>query len=295
LGLWWTLKDIAYENLAVHLPGAQNEFLGLVDELGPNKEKTERQQGTLNEAWEGRVRRLLCNAERYKLSDPELSWQFLKAADRAMLFGEDALHPGEASVRAYSLLEEAKEKIPSWRGKAIQHLLEDQLKQPSVPVWKVVRAAKLADEHHDNGFRRLKILRKRLRLFGAASLIITAGYIALAPRAGILSAMKPSAGDAAISVLALAFMGLMGAVFSVSISTKSISNARVPLQQAQAAILLGRLALGPLSALAVATLLATGILCETPDYRIFLALAFVSGFSEKFVLNSIDAFSRKSE
>jgi len=125
--------------------------------------------------------------------------------------------------------------------------------------------------------------------------MITASYIALAPRAGILSAMKPANGDAATSILALAFMGLMGAVFSVSISTKSISNDRVPLQQAQGAVLLGRLALGPLSALVVGTLLATGILGQTPEYKIFLAGAFVSGFSEKFILNSINAFSRKSE
>jgi hypothetical protein len=52
----------------------------------------------------------------------------------------------------------------------------------------------------------------------------------------------------------------------------------------------------PLSALVVATLLATGIINgKAPDYNIMLAAAFVSGFSEKFVLDSINAFSRKSE
>jgi len=289
---------------------ADNEFYGLRDELTA-KEENEREKGTkVSAAWAGRVQRLLDDAKFHKLSDPDLSWRFLKAAERAMLFGENALYPGEAGVRANSLLEEAKEKITSWRGKAIRLLLEDQLKQQPVPVckllledqlkqqpvpvWKVVRAAKLADEHHDNAFRRLKILRRRLRTFGVASLIITLSYIALAPRAGMLSEIT-APGDAYFSVLALAFMGLMGAVFSVLISTKSISNDRVPLQQAQGAVLLGRLAVGPLSALVVATLLVTGILGKAENYRIFLAAAFVSGFSERFVLDSIDAFSRKSE
>jgi hypothetical protein len=112
----------------------------------------------------------------------------------------------------------------------------------------------------------------------------------------MLSKVGLPSGHTDISVLALAFMGLARAVVSVLISTKSASSDRVPLQQAQAAILLGRLALGPLSALAVATLLATGIIDgQVPDYNRVLAAAFVSGFSEKFVLHSINVFSQKSE
>jgi hypothetical protein len=89
-------------------------------------------------------------------------------------------------------------------------------------------------------------------------------------------------------------MGLMGAAVSVLTSTKSVSSDRVPVQQAQSAILLARLALGPLSALAVVGILASGIVKGgPPDYATALAAAFVSGFSERFVLNSIDAFAKK--
>ena len=78
---------------------------------------------------------------------------------------------------------------------------------------------------------------------------------------------------------------------SALISTKSVSSERVPLQQAQTSVLLGRLALGPLSALAVTTILGSGIIKGwVPDYSTLLAAAFVSGFSERFVLDSINAF-----
>jgi len=108
--------------------------------------------------------------------------------------------------------------------------------------------------------------------------------------AGVLS-HGPQGG---FGVLALALMGLIGAAVSVLISTKSVSSDRVPLQQAQSAILLARLVLGPLSALAVVTILASGIVKgRVPDYATALAAAFVSGFSERFVLHSIDAFSKK--
>jgi 8-oxo-dGTP pyrophosphatase MutT (NUDIX family) len=321
LWLWWTLNDIAYENLALHLPVLNKEFAGLRDELSKkNKEIKNEQTGEtkVNSTWALRVQTLLESAEKNKVSHPDLAWRFAKAAERALLLGEDALHPGEAEAKADTLLEEAKEKIPSWRGKAIGHLLDRQdqpLQQPvlvwktirhllerqSRPaqqpllVWKVVRAAKLSDEHQDNSFRRLKILRKRLRFFGGASLVITGGYIALAVRTGILSKVIPDNKSPAYSVLMLAFMGLMGAVLSVLISTKSVSSERVPVQQAQTAVLFGRLAVGPLAALATATLLATGIINgDVPDYNVTVAAAFVSGFSERFVLDSIATFSQKS-
>ena len=96
-------------------------------------------------------------------------------------------------------------------------------------------------------------------------------------------------------VLGLAVIGLMGATVSALTSTKSISSERVPLQQAQTSVLLGRLALGPLSALAVATILGSGIVKgQVPDYSTVLGVAFVSGFSERFVLNSINVYAQTS-
>ena len=105
-----------------------------------------------------------------------------------MLFGEEAVHPGEANVRAILLLKEANEKIPKWRGEAIRDLIQPQNMNclEALPVWKVVRAAALADEHHDNSFRRLKVLRKRLRIFGLASFIITIFYVGLAQYADLM-------------------------------------------------------------------------------------------------------------
>ena len=46
LWLWWTLNDIAYENLALHLPVLNEEFAGLRDELSKkNKEIKNEQAG----------------------------------------------------------------------------------------------------------------------------------------------------------------------------------------------------------------------------------------------------------
>lgn len=283
---WFYMEDLAYRELRLLLPVLKKEFDGLCEEINKNQIK-------ISPAWALRVKALLKCARENSVANPELAWRFAKGAQRAVLFGENALNPGAADALADSLRLEAAEKIPNWRGKAIKELLTP-LK--SLPVWKVVRALKLADEHYDNGFRRLKILRKRLRRFGLASPILITLAIWLFPRADVLAGILSQSSHPSLRILALALMGLIGAAVSVLISTKSVSSDRVPLQDAQSAIVLARLALGPLSALAVVTILASGIIGgKVPDYATALAAAFVSGFSERFVLNSIDAFAKKQE
>ena len=290
LSHWWRLKDVAYENLVLQLPVARREFDGLREAIAVQGKPG-------SQAWAQQMTRLLECVEANRLTDPEISWRFFKAAQRTMLWGEEILEPGKAEVRANSLLKEAKEKIRNWRGDAIQKLLEclNCRGGPPVAVWQVVEAAKLADEYHDNGFRRLKILRRFLRIFGVFSVGVTLTYIAIAQQAGFLTRITCGGMSPKIAAAALAFMGLMGAVVSGLTSTKSVSEDRVPVQQAQAAVLFGRLALGPLSALVAATFLNAGILgANVPTYQTALVACFVSGFSERFVLNAIEAFSKKS-
>jgi 8-oxo-dGTP diphosphatase len=285
LWLWLTLKDIAYENLTPQLPLVQMEFAGLCDEIEKNNK-------AMSGAWAPRVRALLQQAEDRKVEDPELAWRSAKAAERALLFAENTLYPGEADAKACSLLTEVDEKISNWRGKAIKKLLVPRPSE-SLPVWKVVKATQLADEHHDNAFRRLKILRQRLRLFVAASVVLTGLYMVLSAHISLLPSVVP-AYHGVLPILTLALMGLMGEIVSVWTSVKSVSSELVPLQRAQSSVLFGRLALGPLSALAIATILATGIIKgQVPDYMTMVGVAFVSGFSERFVLNSIEAFANK--
>jgi 8-oxo-dGTP diphosphatase len=56
LRLWWTLKDIAYENLALQLPLFHKEFLGLCRELSTKKAEKDAEKGTeVSGVWELRV------------------------------------------------------------------------------------------------------------------------------------------------------------------------------------------------------------------------------------------------
>jgi 8-oxo-dGTP pyrophosphatase MutT (NUDIX family) len=280
------LQDIARINLELLFPVLATEFNGLCQEV-------KRNHITISAAWQPRVKALLEHAKQNIFSDPELAWRFAKAADRALVFGEDALHPGQANARASALLKEAKEKIPNWRGEAIQDLLDPQKTghAEAVPIWKVVQALKLADEHQDNGFRRLQILRKRLRIYDGTSLVLIVAFLWMGPQIWANEKMAGSPGPC-YAILSLVLMGLMGAAVSMLTSTQSVSSDRVPVQQAQGAILASRLALGPLSALAVVTILAA-LKEHEPNFITALAVAFASGFSERFVLASIEAFTKK--
>ena len=71
--------------------------------------------------------------------------------------------------------------------------------------------------------------------------MVTVLYIALAHHAGLMPNVAPLGDERGFwKVLALAIMGLMGATVSALTSAKSISSERVPLQQAQTSVLLGR-------------------------------------------------------
>ncbi len=284
--LWWVLKDIAYENLGLQLPVVKTEFQNLCTQLAVMKPAW-----PWSGAWMQGEQALLSAAENNAIRDPELAWRFVKAAERSLLFAHDALNHGPAAAAcASSLLAETKDKLQGWRQKAVLSLLDTTA---PIPVWKIAKAAKLVDEHHDNGYRRLKILRKRLRVFGAASLVVTAVYVLLAPQLALpVKAPSPDIVSRA-SLLGIAFMGLVGAVVSVLTSTKSVSSDRVPVQQAQTSVLLGRLALGPISALAMAAILATGVVSGFQSHTSILIAAMLAGFSERFLLNGIEAFTKK--
>lgn len=141
-------EDIAFTNIELTLPVLEEEFAGLCKEIASNSVP-------VSSAWSSRIQNLLDRANQTKSSHPELAWRFARVAERFLLYAEDALYPGAADARADGLLKETDEKIKGWRGEAIKHLLA--VPRP-LPVWKVVKASKLLDEHHGRSTPRTNCL-----------------------------------------------------------------------------------------------------------------------------------------
>ena len=117
--------------------------------------------------------------------DAEKGWQCLNAASRFMLYGLDKL-PASTSTgtnkdrplliaQATSIRNTASDEgkgLPEWRRTTIKDLLNDKegkLKDP-VNVDEVVEAKRILDEHNDNLYRRLAILKSRLLLLTIAGI-----------------------------------------------------------------------------------------------------------------------------
>jgi hypothetical protein len=95
---------------------------------------------------------------------------------------------------------------------------------------------------------------------------------------------------------AVALVGLAGAIASGFSASKSLSGSRVPLQEAELAIMIGRRVFGTLAALAVVSFVASGIMDLGPKtVPGALAVAFASGFTERLVVTAVNSFGGKEQ
>lgn len=128
--------------------------------------------------WKTRADHLLRKAkEAVNARDAERGWQCLNAAGRFMLYGLDndagrQTLKNQANFIANTATDERK-GLPSSRRDSINDLLRgsDGKIKNSVPVGDVVEAKRILDEHNDNVYRRLAILKSRLLLLTVAGLV----------------------------------------------------------------------------------------------------------------------------
>lgn len=89
--------------------------------------------------------------------------------------------------------------------------------------------------------------------------------------------------------------GLLGGLISAFTSTirSDIRNSNIPAELSTHTVTFARLMLSALSALAITLFLTSGLLSfEQLNYELILAIAVVSGFSERLLLRAVDQVAK---
>jgi 8-oxo-dGTP pyrophosphatase MutT (NUDIX family) len=238
--------------------------------------------------------------------NPELGWRCLKAAERFSFYGMEA---DELEIAARLIQTEATDDekgVLKWRRKAFEDLLVEKgsgnLKKP-VKVTDVVRAKRILDDHQDNVYHKLAILRSRLRPLSIISGVTLAVWLILVPLSPCVTSVFTAAGPDATCLpprqlwFAIMLAGVLGAIvsgFSSSIG-RDQKKSRIPEEVSASMITFARFSLAMVSAVAVSIFLLSGILNLSkppPSFELLLAAGFVSGFSERLLMRAIETLSK---
>lgn len=246
--------------------------------------------------WRARSDALLKAAEQaLENGDAEQGWSYFKGASRYLLYGMEECRPELLRSRAHGLRREAEEKLHGWRLETVLDLLTEpdrQTLKSSLPVDNVVRAAQILDEHHDNTYQKLIILRKQLRNLTIAMGIVALAWIVIASSAhdtAIDTRLLAIAPGTATFWIAVPLLGMMGAILSAFLSiTAKPREARIPVNLADNWVIFARLGLAALTAIMASLLLYSGIINFGIESRnLIWGVALMAGFSERLVVRAL--------
>ena len=221
----------------------------------------------------------------------EEGWKFFNAAQRMALF---SLDEGEVRNMAVLLRQEA-EKLGEWRKKATYELLgKPDEEMADVNHSDVYQAALLRDEHFGNVYYKIGMLQDQLSCL-IALLAVLVFVIFLMAYKGLFPLGESKATQDPNMLLSVFLTGLLGANISAIFSLMA-ARGRFKIPEAIAAFLVTvmRVSIGGVGALAIYFLFGSEIYTAVFKIQVtssngFLALAFVSGFSERLVKGALDS------
>jgi ADP-ribose pyrophosphatase YjhB (NUDIX family) len=299
------IRPISLQRLETTIETFEPELDALIEE---------RQQTTgykFERRWDQRAKQLLETAKAaLNQYNPERGWRCLKASDRFCFYG---LSDEEVQNEAKAILAEASDEdkeLTKWRKRSILELLTDSPGKLKDPLKKgdVIRAKRVLDEHQDNTYQKLAILRTRLRLLTTISVVALIVWLMVPPLAPSLISLTASPSGTTAEALtsplpnrllwfAVILSGLIGAIVSgfTSSFSRDQKKTRIPAELSTSTITFARLVLAMVSALAVSIFLVSGVLnFPKPSYELLLAVALVSGFSDRLLLRAIESLSKPS-
>jgi 8-oxo-dGTP pyrophosphatase MutT (NUDIX family) len=283
-------------------PRLKNTIEIVESELDALSEQTRTTGATQVAGWDKKSRQLLGAARKaVKDGDPERGWRYVKAADRLMLYG---LTAEQLVTEAKPLLAEASDEnkdLSAWRRASIQNLLcdkEGKLKSP-LAAYDVVRARRIIDEHHDNTYYKLEILRSRLRLLAIGGFLVLVIWLISPPISPAARATAAAGTEGWLSTrldwLGIIVVGVLGALFSGFSSSVASDRkkTRIPSELSSSTVTFARLSMAAVASLAASIFVASEILkIATPTYELMLAVAFAAGFSDRLLLRGLESIPK---
>ena len=250
--------------------------------------------------WPPCVQRSLERAEAARRRrDIDGGWSAVHQGERFLVFGL-----GDAALlgRAISLRSEVlSDKLPGWRRDAAASLFKsadvgEWIRRPALAPddrklleHVVAESLFLLDERSQNVYHRVRLVGKQLRYLIAVGGVLLAAVLALL---GWSSALDPQSFGLP-RLLAVALFGGLGAVVSAVHQLSRVGQSKIPESTLHGVVTSGRPLIGALSALFVYALLKSGTLsliaADAVNLPAALAFAFVSGFSERFVVQTVGA------
>ncbi len=244
----------------------------------------------------------LIDKSRNELKKPiiniERSWGLLLAARRHEVFFFNV----QECIDLAKQLEKESSKLKKWRQETILSLIQpilsnSEIKKSSKCVPDSMRdslfqASRIRDEHFENVYLKIAIRRKKIWLSLTILVIAIASVIS---SLSFFYSDKISLGF----LLTISCLGALGAVFSV-IYTHTMIKTDKNIPDELLGINLARTFIGVGAALAAYVLLGAGLgiqmnRMEITDAKAFWAIAFISGFSERFIINTVASFQKSSK
>lgn len=247
------------------------------------------------EHWRNKVKELLADTRRAiaenDRADNRLDdgWNCLLAAERHAVYGLEA-----SALRALALtLRQEATKLNEHRKQAILDLVsvvvddKGELTDPdNLPAMHeaLYKALDKRDEAAHNQYFRIRILRDQLWLL---SLVLgnLIGAVWLLTALGMLTLGQP------LLVMGVSVFGALGASLSAALSlTRLPTNTRIPEQTVFSSVTYMRIMIGAAAALAVHIFLQSGLLNFGNAFsaELTLSVAFISGFSERLIISTVE-------
>lgn len=241
-------------------------------------------------------RQITIAREHWTNGEREAAWTAVKGADRELVVLLDDV---DLEIEQQRVLAEARDKLTGWRRSIVEQLLTTPSsgatqieKRPHDELIRRVRTARrVLDDHMDNVYLRMQLLRGHLRRAGAMlliTLLVTGLILGLALEAEWRpnSAQDPFADLRSFVVVAA--LGAFGAAVSGAVRFMARdAEWKIPQLKAERVLIWLRPIVGAAAAIVVVGLLASGLGGLRMNADAALAIALISGFSEALVSRAV--------
>jgi hypothetical protein len=295
-------SSAAYDRLDGALTAYCAEFGALLDDLDRLEAAQDEGSTAVDRDFAAHVGALLDQSSRnLQQGHIDQAWVCFHAARRVDLYGYaacDRLRGGETSLvreRAMEINREATERLSGWRAKAVSDLLCNQSGQVrrNPPVHAVMWARRLVDEANQANHAKRRYLQRQLRyLLGFGIVALTIFMI------GVTRVNPFVAADVMLPAFALyiPLVGMLGAaLFGVRSASKTATSSNVPQNFTPLGVVLARVFIGSLSAVALYLGLTAGVIDVVDDGTLtpalLLLVAFAAGYSERLAPQAVERVS----
>lgn len=301
--MWQRLKIMQTKLTTLEHSPRYSRLAGELSCFKPQLEKRISEAGSGNHQWAVQAKELIKDSEKFlKENKIDEGWKSFHAAQRLEVY---AMPADELLAHAKSLFKEA-EKFNEWRKEAIISLLGSRstgvTNTPAAEI--LIHAMELKDEAYDNMFYLNRLVQNLFWMLSSLLFLTISGiviyFIRVIGEMGSNYMHELSLTGYLIGVL---LFGLLGALTSAIVSIRQLSNSpRISELGSSQVITLSKIFIGAGFSIFIFLLLKSSV-AEKIDlfsFKIwqpldYFAIAFVSGFTERFAQKAINLILGKEK